>query len=236
MDVNESSLFSKELRAFIAESPLNRPHIARLVYDFARRLPPDARILDVGAGTAPYREFFQPSRYVTSDWENSIYDVARHSDVIGPISELPIADASFHAVIATEVLEHVSDPLAALRELRRVLRPGGQIIITVPFVWELHEEPYDFFRYTRYGLQHLLVAAGFVDERVFDLGGYFSVIGQLVKNFGSITGVSATSSLVERAVAHVLVRLGPLFRALDRLDHRHGLPIGYAAWAESPRE
>jgi SAM-dependent methyltransferase len=226
--------FSKDLCQFIAESPLNRPHIARLVCEFAGRLPADARVLDAGAGTAPYRELFGRGTYVTADWSHSIYEAARHSDIVGPITELPVADASFSAVVATEVLEHVSDPCAALRELHRVLQPGGRILITVPFVWELHEEPHDFFRYTRYGLQHLLLTAGFVNEQIFDFGGYFSVVGQLVKNFGSITGVSRDSGLLRRCVAHSLVHVAPALRVLDCLDRRQGLPIGYGAWAESP--
>jgi SAM-dependent methyltransferase len=230
---------SSGLQPFLNESPFNRPQIANFVREFAGRLSSGSDVLDVGAGTAPYREFFDGHRYRTSDWEGSIYEEARSADVVGPIDALPVADSSFDAVLITEVLEHVPNPGAGLCELHRVLRPGGRILLTVPFVWELHEEPYDYFRYTCHGIRYLLLDAGFVNEQIVALTGYYSVVGQLVKNWGSITGVNADSSATRRALAlllsHVGPLLGPFLRSVDRYDHRRGLPIAYAAWAEAPR-
>jgi SAM-dependent methyltransferase len=226
---------SDGLQSFLNESTLNRPQIANLVHEFAGRLPAGSEVLDVGAGTAPYSEFFDNHRYQTSDWEGSLYQEARSADVIGPIDALPVVDSSFDAVLLTEVLEHVPNPAASLRELHRVLRPGGRILLTVPFVWELHEEPYDYFRYTCHGIRYLLSEAGFVNEQVVALSGYFSVVGQLVKNWGSITGVKADSSITRKTLAVLLSHVGPCLGSLDRFDHRKGLPMEYAAWAEAPR-
>ena len=131
------------------------------VTEVASGLPAGTRVLDAGAGEAPYRELFAHCDYVTADWENSPHALASASDIVGSLEALPVAARSFDAVVSTQVLEHVAEPLLVLRELHRVLRPAGKLYLTVPFVGELHEEPHDFFRYTPHGLRHLLTSAGF---------------------------------------------------------------------------
>ena len=114
-----------------------------------------------GPGKRHTRELFAHCDYVTADWENSPHALASASDIVGSLEALPVAARSFDAVVSTQVLEHVAEPLLVLRELHRVLRPAGKLYLTVPFVGELHEEPHDFFRYTPHGLRHLLTSAGF---------------------------------------------------------------------------
>lgn len=222
------------LEDFLAESPLDRPHIHAHVRRAAHSLPAGSVVLDAGSGTAPYREVFADMAYRTSDWAGSVHDEALNADIVAPLHQLPVPDGTFDAVICTQVLEHVPDPLAALTEVRRVLRPGGAVWITVPHVWELHEEPHDYFRYTIYGLLSLLERAGFEAVEVESYGGLFSVLGQLMRNAGSITGVTADSGPVRRAVAMATFKLGPPLRRLDRLDRRRGLPLGYAAVGRVP--
>jgi 3-oxoacyl-[acyl-carrier protein] reductase len=82
-------------------------------------------------------------------------------DVICLATDLKFENNKFDTVLATQVLEHVYDHHAMIKESYRVLRPGGQMILTVPFTWELHEEPYDFFRLTKHGLKELFEEAGF---------------------------------------------------------------------------
>ena len=149
------------VRDFVDGSPVNRAHIAAFVADAARATPAGARVLDAGAGAAPYRPLFAHTSYTTSDWAGSPHAEARESDIIAPLASLPVADASFDAVVLTEVLEHVAEPAAALAEVHRVLAPGGRVWLTTPFVWELHEEPDDFWRYTPHALRELLTGAGF---------------------------------------------------------------------------
>jgi SAM-dependent methyltransferase len=173
---------------------------------------------------------------VTSDWAGSVHPEARQSDVIAPLDSLPLGDGSFDAVVSTVVLEHVLDPAAALVELHRVLAPGGRLWLTTPFVWELHEEPHDYFRYTAHALRELVAGAGFAEVAVEPFGGYFSTLGQLVRSFGSITGRGQPGrGLAGRAASSLLWRVGPLLARLDRLDERRGLPLGYGASAVKPR-
>ena len=223
-----------DLRAHVAESPINRPHILAFVERAARETPAGSRVLDAGAGPAPYRELFAHCEYLTSDWAHSIYPESQSADIVAPLYELPIEDAAFDAVVCTEVLEHVADPPLVMAELHRILRPGGKLWLTAPFVWELHEEPWDFHRYTPYGLEHHARSAGFDDVVVHRLGGWFSVVGQLLRNFGSITTGKSGAGLLRRAVAFALVRVGALVARFDRYDVRRGLPLGLAMEARKP--
>jgi SAM-dependent methyltransferase len=222
---------SASLQTFLGKG-FNRP----LIYDFiaprAHELPNGAEVLDAGSGTAPYRELFAHCSYSTTDWENSIYDESRRADYIGSLDSLPVADGAFDVVVLTEVLEHVEEPVGALTELHRVLRSGGRLWMTTPMVWQLHEEPYDFFRYTSYGLRSLLERSGFTEISVQPLSGYFLTLGQVMRNCAPSVGVNRSQgALTLRGTAAVLRVLGELIRRLDRLDRRRALPIGYACEA-----
>lgn len=210
----------------------------RCILDFVRRaadeLEPGARVLDAGAGNAPYRELFAHCRYMTSDWEHSVHDEAGSADMVAPLDGLPTADASFDAVILTEVLEHVPEPGPTLAEIHRVLAPGGELWLTTPLVWPLHEEPYDFWRYTHHGLVRLLEGASFQGVEVERFGGYFLTLGQLVRACGPLTGMDEGAALPRRAVGAALWRIGPWIARLDRLDRRRELPIGFGARARKP--
>ncbi|HTX62360.1 MAG TPA: class I SAM-dependent methyltransferase, partial [Acidimicrobiales bacterium] len=163
---------SEHLRTFVAANPRVRgPHV-RFLRGEAKQLPPGSAVIDVGVGVAPFRELFAHTRYVTCDWEGSSYD--QEVDIRAPATDIPVEEGSFDAVVCTEVLEHVPEPAAVLAELRRVLRPGGVLLVTVPFVWFLHEEPYDYYRYTTHGLKFLLDGAGFSEVEITPLGDAFS--------------------------------------------------------------
>lgn len=126
-------------------------------------------VVDVGCGTAPYRALFTHTHYVGIEVaSSSAFGSAKGgADVLYDGQHLPLADASIDAILCNQVLEHVFEPVAFLTELRRVLRPEGQLMMTVPFVWDEHEQPYDFARYSSFGLAHLAEKCGFqvVDAR-----------------------------------------------------------------------
>jgi SAM-dependent methyltransferase len=228
---------SPRLRAFVAEAPLERTHIAAFLSEAAATMQPGARVLDAGAGQAPYREFFDHCTYVTSDWAQSQHPEAARSDVIAPLDNLPLESASFDAVVSTQVLEHVAEPRTMLAELHRILAPGGRLWLTVPFVGELHEEPFDFYRYTNHGLRHLLEAAGFRELSVEPIGGYFSAMAALSRNCGLAIGATTKHADVPRRVAALIGRaLASVLPSLDALDRRRALPLGYRCRAMRPED
>jgi SAM-dependent methyltransferase len=118
-------------------------------------------VLDLGAGRKPYHDIYAPhfDRCVALDVDDS-RTAPGGIDVVAPADDMPFADESFDCVIATEVLEHCRDPLATLSEIRRVLADGGEAFITTPFMLGLHEQPYDYYRYTPYALTDLAERAG----------------------------------------------------------------------------
>ena len=223
---------SPALTAFAADFPWERGTILSFIQRSAASLPAGTWVLDVGAGDAPYRELFAHTEYFTTDWEKSVHPGARGADYIGSADDLPIPDQSFEAVINTQVLEHVADPLAVLREIHRVLVPGGRFFLTVPLVWELHEEPYDFFRYTPHGLAHLLSQAGFVDVAIAPRNDCFTTIAQLMRNVAAAMGSRDDGLNAQRAqAARTMAELAGMVAEFAPLDARRILPLGYEVTA-----
>ncbi|MEM7682289.1 MAG: class I SAM-dependent methyltransferase [Planctomycetota bacterium] len=161
-------------------------------------LPSGARLLDAGAGMQPYRDDCAHLDYVTQDFAQ--YDGqgdGRGGQVKGwsnrgidwacDITALPTEDASFDAVLCTEVLEHVPDPVAAIRELCRVLKPSGVLLITAPFVSNTHFSPYHFCTgFNRSFYETHLQQAGLEIERLEANGGFFDLVSQEVSRTGQM--------------------------------------------------
>lgn len=227
---------NRELAAFVAGNPLRRSAIVAFVSDFAASLPPGARVLDVGAGSQPYRPLFHHQDYVAHDWPNSVH--LAQPDIVGDLaSGLTVAARSFDAVLCTEVLEHVLDTGAAVAELRRLLVPGGNLAITVPFVVTLHEEPWDFWRPTSHALHSVLSAAGFTNIVITPLSGWFGTVAEMVLDFGLCTAPARPSllrRLMSKAVRLVGKALAKAAPHLDRLDARKALPVGWGVTAIVP--
>lgn len=136
------------------------------------------RLLDVGCGIKPYRDMFpQCDSYFGIERPGTL----SHSQVVdvwGDALTLPFAAASVDTVLCNEVLEHVPEPSQLFDEAARVLRPGGVLLLTTPQVWGLHEEPWDFYRYTRHGLSYLARKHGFEVVEVNATCGTWAMAGQ----------------------------------------------------------
>ena len=215
-----------------------REHHNRLINEIVdrtiRELAPSAsgRLLDIGCGAKPYEADFAPyvDEYVGLEHADATHGTD-HADLIGSAYEIPARDCSFDTVLSTAVLEHLEEPAGALREARRVLRPGGLAIYIAPFIWHLHEEPRDFYRYSRYGLEHLFRGAGFDVAEIRPLSGFWVTFGQLfvyyLRRFDRGPGrpvVPAVSGAVQRVSGF-----------LDRLDRAEEWTWAYLVLARAPR-
>jgi len=123
-------------------------------------------LVDIGCGVKPYLPLFPGCSYIGLEVPvASRYGSAKNADVYFDGRSIPLVDGCADVVLCTQVLEHVFEPDALLREIRRICRPGGRLLLTVPFVWDEHEQPYDYARYSSFGLAYLLRRHGFrVDE------------------------------------------------------------------------
>lgn len=136
-------------------------------------------VLDVGCGRKPHAPFVPATRYTGLNIDSPVTRELAAADIFYGGGRLPFADASFDAVLCSQVLEHVFMPEDFLREVHRVLRPGGRLLLATPFVWDEHEQPHDFGRYSSFGLRALLERADFVVEAQRKTAGGVRAVAQL---------------------------------------------------------
>jgi SAM-dependent methyltransferase len=141
----------------------------------ASKLPAGSWVLDAGAGASKYRPLFAHCRYETQDfckYEGPIVKYVRPIDYVCDITRVPLPEASLDAIVCTEVFEHLSEPMSALREFARLLKPGGKVFLTAPLLSYLHMEPYHFYGgFTHYWYRHWLPLCGFSVDSITPVGG-----------------------------------------------------------------
>ena len=166
--------------------------------DQLRKLAKGSKILDVGAGSAPYKQFLKHCRYTSQDFCQTPGLNYGKIDVISDIRSIPLADKSFDAVLCTEVLEHVPYPAEALREMSRLLKSGGKLILTAPLGSGLHQTPYHFYGgFTRYWYQKFLPENNLTVESIEYSGGlYWHIIELLWRSQGITEALYKKSSLL----------------------------------------
>lgn len=196
---------------YLCESSL-RFEIEKAIKAF--KISPAEKWLDVGCGTRPYEKHFPTNCYIGVDVESSGRDqTLKLPDHFYDGNTLPFAENSFNGVISTQVLEHVPNARAIIAEMYRVIKPGGGIILSLPFMWQEHEEPYDFSRFTSFGITELLKQNGFEIESI-------------AKDVGAIESLAVAFNVY---VAYNLVPRIPGFGSLVALFI--GFPIQTIAWS-----
>jgi SAM-dependent methyltransferase len=196
------------------------PHIAEAVAQARSQLGPGRPlVLDLGCGNRPYADLFEGCSYLGTDYsaEDS------RPDVITDGTRLALASDRFDLVFCTQVIEHVPDPAALVRESFRVLRPDGFLVLTGPFWWPLHEEPHDYHRFTRHGFASLLRSAGFAGVRITPDGGDWAQFF-----------LSVALRLGGRPLAPVRLVTNLLGATLDRWAPSFTYPANYTILARKP--
>lgn len=204
--------------------------IERAIADFAKSLPPGARVLDAGAGEGNYKSFFPAQRYTgldlaIGDWA---WDYSR-LDVLGNLAALPFREGVFDASLNIVTLEHVREPGCVMKELARVMTPGGRLLLIAPHEWEEHQQPHDYYRYTRFGLKYLLTQAGFGDLEIRPVGGFFRLLSRRLLN--ALQFFPGPFMLVAAVFFAPPALLLPLFEPLDR---QRNFTLGYICTARKP--
>lgn len=155
----------------------------QFLYSELNRIDRSSVLLDLGVGNAPFRD-------LTDSFAVRIAaDFSPHPNVnvvCNLLNPLPFQDNTFDVVIASNVLEHIPDARTVLLEARRVLRPGGRFVATIPFLMRMHQRPYDFHRYTDLMLMRMFQEAGFHQSSIKPLGTSFDVYQHIGQHFFSL--------------------------------------------------
>lgn len=133
-------------------------------------------LVDLGCGEATYKQYFlqYAESYTGVDWSNTLHNTG--ADVVSDLNKkIELASESADTIISLSVLEHLCEPQVMLNEAFRILKPGGKIILQVPWQWWVHEAPHDYYRYTPYGLKYLFEKAGFREINVEPSSGFFTM-------------------------------------------------------------
>ena len=228
----------------------NRMRRDRWLTKQANKIPKGSKVLDIGAGGCPHREKFNHCKYFTqdftqlSDLQIQNQEVYGRIDFVSDILEIPVPDKSYDAILCTEVIEHIPDPISAIQEMSRILKPGGILLITAPLQSGLHQEPYHFYGgYTKYWYQKFLTENNFSEINVEPNGSlyttYFSLGLTTFKSFLEI--IVEDKNLFRKLMAiisliifcPILLILNPIFSFLwEIVFDREGHTAGYHVLAK----
>jgi len=173
--------FPSGLGIFINPFYFARSGLRDAMKEFAPVL--SGRVLDVGCGRKPYREMFLTNEYIGLEINTPKNRANKQADFFYDGNSFPFADIQFDGVVCNQVLEHVFTPDQFLSETHRVLRSEGLLLLTVPFVWDEHEQPWDYARYSSFGLKSLLEKNGFEVLQQRKINADVRVLFQLVNAY-----------------------------------------------------
>ena len=198
-----------------------------------KMIPAGSRILDAGAGEQQFRKYCDGLGYVSQDFAK--YDGTGDTsglqtgtwnneglDIISDITAIPEPDGSFDAILCTEVFEHIPDPIAAVKEFARLLRPGGILLLTAPFCSLTHFAPFHYYTgFTRYFYLEILTAAGFEVESIDANGNFFEFVAQELRRVRQIASkyarpLTRVQAAVLKVATSVVLRILSMSSGRDR--------------------
>lgn len=191
---------------------------------FDKYIKENATILDIGCGNKPYAQYI---KNITKIYDRNSYigcDIIQSSeyqvDIICEATNIPLESERFDAIICTQVLEHIFDNKDLISEAHRLLKNDGVFIISAPFIWEHHEEPFDFFRFTRFGFQNLLESSGFKIDHYCANGGKWATLG-LIFNMTISTPIKVRYNFIHKTLTLFRICIycltNSIFYILDRI-------------------
>lgn len=208
----------------------------QFVLDTAKSLPPGSKVLDAGAGPCRYRQLFAHCDYKSQDFAG--YEGEEHHygklDYVGDITAIPVADGYFDCVLCAEVLEHLPEPQAALKEFSRIVKPGGTLVLTAPLGSGIHMAPYHFYGgFTPHWYNRFLSEYGFQIESCVPNHGFFKLYGQESQRFLHLLTPHSPTCRVLFFPAKVLLAIWfkllipVVCHFLDPLDTEKAFTAGY---------
>lgn len=225
---------------------VNVREIKALMEFASKRLGVGDRVLDAGAGEGRFKSYFTHTSYVAVDLAvgDKVWNYS-DLDTIADLTRLPFANCVYDAVVCTQVLEHVKEPLLVTKELARILKPGGQLFLSAPQSWYQHQKPHDYFRFTSFALDYLFTQSNLETQFIKPMGGYFWFLSFQLQRLhfwlwppsqtqGAFTQIARLSvTLFIRIIFLFLLPL-PLYY-LDRLDKRKDQTLGYVCYCVKPK-
>jgi len=200
---------------FLNNNYLIRKNLKTSLSRLAANIGPEEYILDYGCGSKPYQFLFQSSNYIGVDVERSGHPAgSKKADIYFDSSQVPLPDRTFDVVLASEVFEHIFELDDSLVDIFRLLKPGGKLIATCPFLWPLHEEPYDHARYTPHALNYILKKVGFQNIHIEKIGHDVETLAEITNAYMALKFVpkipvlSRIASITYNTIFHTLGTVG----------------------------
>ncbi|MDQ6901850.1 MAG: class I SAM-dependent methyltransferase, partial [Bacteroidota bacterium] len=221
----------------VTKSGINYLHYIHFHRDLLTAISGYAKgeVLDIGCGNKPYeKNFTHATNYVGCD---IIQSDLKKVDVMCAANAIPLARGTFDTIFSTQTIEHVEDHQGLVNEAFRLVKPGGYFIVAGPFNWPLHEEPYDFFRFTKHGFAYIIEKAGFKMVEIKSNGGTWATTGQ---NIMHAFANSKSQHFFIRFSRFLFYRLriqrlvNSFFAWLDKADYNEAMTINYVVVAQKP--
>lgn len=223
------NLIPKKIRLIINPQ---RNYIETFVKKAAEKLSEEDILLDAGSGPSPYRHYFKCKYEATEIYK------ADNITFVCPLDNIPKKNNTYNAILNTEVLEHVNNPDKVIKEMYRVLKKNGTLFLTAPQMYCLHQEPHNYYYFTKYALSKMLIDAGFTLNNIIikPRGGYFIAMASMIRENGILDQIKNNKYIywplrtIEYPINCIIIPL--LSYLFDWVDIKKKWTIGYTIEAK----